>query len=69
MILDTRRVNSRFVEPARTQLAIAPAWITSKVGDDAELNLARADVDNAFYRVELAPGMCDHFALPAAHRE
>eukprot|EP00959_Pyramimonas_sp_CCMP1952_P195355 4084962-Pyramimonas_sp.AAC.1 len=65
MILDTRRVNSRFVDPAYTQLATASAWSTIKVGTDAELNLAQADVDNAFYRIELAPGMCDHFALPA----
>ena len=65
MILDTRRVTSRFVEPAYTQLATASAWSTITVGDDAELNMAQA----ATRRIELAPGMCDHFALPAVHRE
>eukprot|EP00959_Pyramimonas_sp_CCMP1952_P258757 5409205-Pyramimonas_sp.AAC.1 len=39
-----------------------------KVGSTAELNMAQADVDNAFYRISLPDGMCDHFALPAVRR-
>ena len=69
MILDTRKMNSRFSEPAYAQLATASAWSTIKVGDGVDLNMAQADVDNAFYRIGLAPGMREHSALPAVHRD
>ncbi|CAK0848040.1 unnamed protein product [Prorocentrum cordatum] len=43
VILDARRVNSKFVEPAHYQFAAASAWSSMKEGPTFERNMAQAD--------------------------
>ncbi|CAK0823926.1 unnamed protein product, partial [Prorocentrum cordatum] len=68
LIFDTRAANQDFADPGYTQLPTAGAWngLTPRPGD--KLFLSQVDVDNAFYRILLPPGLSRRFVLPAVSR-
>ena len=64
LILDTRNLNQWFKEPAYSQLPTAAVWSQIALSPEHTLSMAQVDVDNAFYRVMLPPGMSSLFILP-----
>ena len=57
LIFDTRAVNRDFADPGYTQLPTAGAWNGLALEPDDKLFLSQVDVDNAFYRILLPPGL------------
>ena len=68
LIFDTRAVNRDFADPGYTQLPTAGAWNGLALEPDDKLFLSQVDVDNAFYRILLPPGLSRRFVLPAVSR-
>ncbi|CAK0861612.1 unnamed protein product, partial [Prorocentrum cordatum] len=65
-IIDARLVNSRFVDPHHTVLATQGSWQSLETPEGGLLHVAQLDVDSAFYRIDLPPGLDQYLLLPAA---
>ncbi|CAK0843184.1 unnamed protein product [Prorocentrum cordatum] len=63
-----QRLNQEFADPDYTQVPTAGAWNGLMLRPDDKLFLSQVDVDNAFYRILLPPGLSRRFVLPAVSR-
>ena len=67
LIIDTRIANTYFRDPPHTDLPGCASFSRIELGSDDVFYLAEADVDNAFHRVLLPPGLGRYFILPSVH--
>ncbi|CAK0804483.1 unnamed protein product, partial [Prorocentrum cordatum] len=65
MILDTRAVKQEFIDPDTTALPSAGAWRGLKIPASHNLSLSQVDIEAAFYRIGVPPGLDEMFVLPA----
>ncbi|CAK0853843.1 unnamed protein product [Prorocentrum cordatum] len=65
MILDTRAVNQEFIDPDTTALPSAGVWRGLKIPASHNLSLSPVDIEAAFYRIGVPPGLDEMFVLPA----
>ena len=63
LIMDCRRSNAWFTEPAKVCLATGDAMSRLEVPEGAELYTASADLANAFYTLELPEALRTYFGL------
>ena len=66
LILDTRIANTKFKGPWHVSLPTAAAWRNLELEAQQPLHLAQMDVNNAFYRIAMPPGLSKYFCLPQA---
>ena len=68
IIFDTRILNEKFKKPPKTALPSAAAFSNLEVVDSEDnvedLNIACADVRNAFYTLEVPEGLSQEFTFP-----
>ena len=64
MVLDTRLVNMRFVDPPSTRLASAGAMSRVEQSPEFDVFLGSGDIECAFYRLGIDRSLGEHFSLP-----
>ncbi|CAK0812350.1 unnamed protein product, partial [Prorocentrum cordatum] len=65
VILGARAVNQEFIEPGATALPSAGVWRGLKIPAGHDLSLSQVDLEAAFYRIGVPPGLDEMFVLPA----
>ena len=64
LIMDTRILNLRFVDPPSTKLPTAAALSALEVPVDSDLFVATGDISNAFYNMRVPDDLSDMFSMP-----
>ena len=65
IILDTRLLNQKFIDPRSSQLPTAGALCNMEVVDWQVLEVSARDVSSAFYLMRVPPSLGKRFTLPA----
>eukprot|EP00959_Pyramimonas_sp_CCMP1952_P314056 6574425-Pyramimonas_sp.AAC.1 len=63
VIFDTRLANCAFTDAPRTQLPSASAWGRLETGG-TRVPVVSADLDAAFYHMQVPEGLEEYFTLP-----
>ena len=64
MVLDTRGVNTMFIDPPKTELPTPAAIASLETPAGHRVHLAQADIENAFYGMMVPPALRTFFSLP-----
>ena len=64
LIMDTRLLNLRFVDPPSTKLPTAAALSAIEVPVDQDLFVGTGDISNAFYNMRVPDDLSDMISMP-----
>ena len=64
MVLDTRGVNTMFIDPPKTELPTSAAIAALESPAGHRVHLAQADIENAFYGMMVPSALRPFFSLP-----